>query len=136
MKDEISDYIKKCGIENNVSIFSDKPDIPRLLSISDIFVHSSLGEGCSNAILEAKAAGLRVVASNTGGTKEIVDSYDYLYEYKNDEDLKSKLVHALNLKKDKAIQEIIQNNSKEKFSVDSLLNSYNNILDIVTKRNN
>ena len=69
MEREIKNKIKELKLEQNISIYNNNPNIPELLSIADIMIHSSLGEGCSNAILEAKAAGLNVVASNTGGTK-------------------------------------------------------------------
>jgi glycosyltransferase involved in cell wall biosynthesis len=39
----------------------------------DVFVHSSLMEGMSNAVLEAMAVALPVVATAVGGTPEIVE---------------------------------------------------------------
>ncbi len=60
-------------------------------------IHSSLGEGCSNAILEANAAGLIFVASNTGGTHEFINEWDFLFEYKNSQDLNKKLNEAIEL---------------------------------------
>jgi glycosyltransferase involved in cell wall biosynthesis len=43
------------------------------LNSIDVFVSASLYEGCSNAILEAMAAGLPVVATKVGGNTEIVN---------------------------------------------------------------
>ncbi len=40
---------------------------------ADIFVLPSLNEGMSNSLLEAMASGLAIVATNTGGTEELVD---------------------------------------------------------------
>jgi len=47
-------------------------EIPELLGISDIFLLPSLSEGLPQSILEAMAAGLPVVATEAGGTVELV----------------------------------------------------------------
>src|SRR5262249_53332135 len=49
------------------------------MSESDVFLHASLGEGISNAVLEAMASGLPVVTSESGGMREAVtDGHDGL----------------------------------------------------------
>ena len=49
-----------------------RDDIPDLLQAMDVFVLGSLREGISNTILEAMASGLPVVASDTGGNRELI----------------------------------------------------------------
>ncbi|TFG61259.1 MAG: glycosyltransferase [Deltaproteobacteria bacterium] len=49
-----------------------RSDIPDFLRAADLFVHPSRQEGFSNAILEAMAAGLPVVACDVGGNPEAV----------------------------------------------------------------
>jgi glycosyltransferase involved in cell wall biosynthesis len=51
-----------------------RDDIAEQLRNMDIFVLGSLREGISNTILEAMAAGLPIVASDTGGNPELIES--------------------------------------------------------------
>lgn len=47
-------------------------DIPALLATNDVFVLMSLGEGRSNAVLEAMAAGLAVIVAAAPGMSELI----------------------------------------------------------------
>jgi len=49
-----------------------REDVLRLLSESDIFINPSYSEGLSISILEAGAVGLPVIATDVGGTKELI----------------------------------------------------------------
>jgi glycosyltransferase involved in cell wall biosynthesis len=47
-------------------------DVPERLADYDLFVVLGRNQGCPNALLEAMAAGLPVIANDSGGTREIV----------------------------------------------------------------
>lgn len=49
-----------------------RTDMPRLMSAADILVHAARQEPLGRVLLEAAAAGLAIVATNVGGTSEIV----------------------------------------------------------------
>lgn len=72
-RDRLEQLAVDCGIENKILFFGPRDDVASLLSLLDLFVLPSLGEGISNTILEAMAAALPVVATNVGGNPELVD---------------------------------------------------------------
>ncbi len=51
-----------------------RDDVADVLRLMDVFVLGSFREGISNTILEAMASGLPVVATDTGGNRELVES--------------------------------------------------------------
>ena len=67
--------VKKLNIESSVEFVGalDRKEMPWWYQKADVFVLPSLNEGMSNCLLEAMASGLAVVATDTGGTKELVD---------------------------------------------------------------
>lgn len=58
------------GLAARVVFLGLRSDIPQLLSAMDGYVMASHEEGFSNAILEAMAAGLPIVATDVGGNRE------------------------------------------------------------------
>jgi glycosyltransferase involved in cell wall biosynthesis len=60
------------GLERQVHFLGVRSDVPELLSACDVFVLASLWEGSPLAVLEARAAGLPVVATSVGGVPELV----------------------------------------------------------------
>lgn len=133
MKEELLVFIKEHNLENEITILGRITDVAKHLSRADIFIHSSKGEGCSNAILEAMFAGLPVVASNTGGTPEIVSAENgLLFEYQNAEQLElqiKKLIDDPVLRQDMGRQSA--KIAKEKFTEDAMIQNYYQILDRV-----
>ena len=60
------------GIEQSVHFLGGRNDVPQLLRQSDLFISSSNWEGFPTVILEAMAAQLPVVATDVGGSCELV----------------------------------------------------------------
>ncbi len=130
MLDEIKNTIIEYNLETKIQLIGNVVNVAEYLAVSDVFIHSSKGEGCSNAILEAMAAGLAIVASDTGGTSEIVSNkVGYLFEYKNSKSLLEKLLALM--KNSKEIQ-ILGSNARdcahEKFSSHTMMTNYEIIL--------
>ena len=69
---EIERICDDLNIRQSVRFLGVRPDVPALLALADVYVHPSLQEGYSNALLEAMAAGKAVVATAVGGNVEAV----------------------------------------------------------------
>ncbi len=63
---------RESGLSDSVIFTGLRRDIPDILAGMDLFVLASRWEGMPNVILEAMAAGRAVVASDTGGARELV----------------------------------------------------------------
>jgi glycosyltransferase involved in cell wall biosynthesis len=69
-----------------------------LISASDLVVHSSIKEGCPNAVCEAMALGKAVVGTDIPGNSEaLTRTYENfcLSQPKNSDDLAQKIIHVL-----------------------------------------
>jgi glycosyltransferase involved in cell wall biosynthesis len=62
---EIERRMRAMGLDDRVHLLGARPDVPALLGVMDVFVFPSLFEGLSLALVEAQAAGLRGVVSDT-----------------------------------------------------------------------
>lgn len=74
IKAELKGEVSRRGIENQVEFMGlvAQADLPKVYNQAKVFVLPSLNEGMSNTILEAMACGLPIIATNTGGTQELV----------------------------------------------------------------
>ena len=69
---QLEAMVGELAIGDHVRLLGERDDVPMILRALDIFVLSSIGEGISNAILEAMATGLPVIATRVGGNSELV----------------------------------------------------------------
>ena len=71
-RQRIEQTIRELGLEHRVTLTGQQPSAQPWYGIADIAVLSSLSEGSPNALLEAMATGVPVVATRVGGIPEIV----------------------------------------------------------------
>ena len=71
---ELEARVRDAGLANNVRFLGRRSDIPELLACCDLSVLPSEAEGFPNALLESMSAGLPVVATAVGGSKEIIEN--------------------------------------------------------------
>lgn len=104
-----------------------RDDVESLMNISTVSVLCSPGEGVSNSILESMALGVPVVATDTGGTPEIVEdkSSGYLVKYGDYQGVCEKVEYLLKnetcrVKMSKRCVDIVCN----KFSIQQMIEKF------------
>lgn len=73
LREEALAALREAGVADLAWLPGERDDVPELLRGLDLFVLPSMAEGISNAILEAMATGLPVVATAVGGTPDLVE---------------------------------------------------------------
>ena len=94
----LKEQVERLAIGANVHFLGMRQDVPRLLSVLDVFVLPSLSEGLSLALLEAMASGKPVVATRVGGNPELIDHgrTGFLVQSEDAKDLAANLLKLLN----------------------------------------
>lgn len=121
--------IQNLGLEGKVNLLGNSDRVADYLAASDVFILPSRLEGMSNAIMEAMATGLPVIANNVGGNPELVKSGStgILCEQNNDQDMANAI---LQLAKDKTLREKMgmaaRQRAEEVFSIASMMKAYEN----------
>jgi glycosyltransferase involved in cell wall biosynthesis len=72
LRPELEHLADELGIRPSLRFLGVRHDVPALLALADVYVHPSLQEGYSNALLEAMGAGKAVVATRVGGNGEAI----------------------------------------------------------------
>lgn len=72
LRRKIEKLIRQLKLEKQVILFGWRRDIPQILSATDVYLLTSLWEGLPISVLEALAAACPVIATDTGGVREII----------------------------------------------------------------
>jgi glycosyltransferase involved in cell wall biosynthesis len=72
LKTKLQSQARNLGIDQNIVFNGYQTNVLRYLRDADIFVLPSVHEGMSNALLEAMACRLPIVATDVGGNREVV----------------------------------------------------------------
>ncbi len=119
--------VSSLNLENKIKFLGFQEDIPKILSAMDGFICVSHSEGLSNAILEAMAMKLPIIATNVGGNPEILEEQKYgiLIEPKSQKDIYNSMTRLMD---DKGLRAKLSNACIEgvtnKYSKESMVNSY------------
>jgi len=72
MREELERFTREHDMADAVVFTGDRLDVPDVLALMDVCVLTSRNEGLSNAIIEAMACARPIVATDVGGTRELV----------------------------------------------------------------
>lgn len=72
--EQLKMYIKKNNLEQSVYFLGFRKDVPDILRSSDLFVFPSINEPFGRVVIEAMAANIPIIASNSGGIPEIIQN--------------------------------------------------------------
>ena len=125
---QIMETIASYGLTNRVFIRPFRKDIEVFYKAIDYFVMASTAETFGMVTIEAMTSGLPVIASNSGGSPEILEfgKCGYLFEPRNTDSLKEKLEEALS--KPDFPNAIDLQNSVEKYDYRKVCESVENAL--------
>ncbi|HPP86887.1 MAG TPA: glycosyltransferase [bacterium] len=120
-------------LTNKVLFTGAKQNVNEILQIADLFIMPSISEGLGIAIIEALAAGVPVIATNTGGIPEIVENNvnGILVEPQNSDALANAILkiltdgELLNFLKSNA-----QNSVCQKFDIREIIKIYQELYQI------
>lgn len=73
LAEELARQVAAAGRGERIRLLGSVDDVPGLLAETNVAVLSSASEGLSNAVIEYMAAGCAIVATNVGGTAELLD---------------------------------------------------------------
>jgi glycosyltransferase involved in cell wall biosynthesis len=127
VRDGLVAAIEEAPWRQKVCFLEQRRDVPELLSAMDIGVLASHEEGLSNALLEKLAAGLPVLVTDVGGNPEAIEDMPgcLLCRPRDPADLARGLIKIISgLPADGANRELRRLRIRKKFSVDTMIDSY------------
>ena len=97
LRSEIESLIDKLSLDECVVLLGNRKDIPQLLNNSKFFILSSKHEGLPTVVIEAMACGCFVIATDCGGTAEIMGDTGILVPPQDSQALAQAMQQALSL---------------------------------------
>lgn len=116
LRSQIESLIKELNLDKDITLLGRRSDIPELLSQADIFVLASKHEGLPTVVIEAMACECYVVATDCGGSAEILGDTGQLVPIEDSQALADALQNAIAL----SVEDRTQNNEKARARVEQL----------------
>jgi len=127
LREQAIDTLENAGLVDAAWLPGSRDDVPELMRSFDLFVLGSRREGISNTLLEAMASGLPVIATNTGGNIELVQSEETgaLVALEDPEALAEEILrYAQDTVLRKTSGELARRVAVEEYSLDTMIKTY------------
>ena len=72
LREQLASCAASSGVADKIRFLGHRADVERILPALDVYVQTSVSEGLPNTVLEAMASGVAVIATDVGGTDELV----------------------------------------------------------------
>lgn len=126
LEQELKQYTVQLGISEKVSFLGLRRDINQLMNIADTYVMSSHFEGLPLVIGEAMATENVIVATDCGGTREVIGDNGFLVPIRNSEALANAMLQSMDLTEEERL--ILGKKSREHilkyYSLDAVANKW------------
>jgi glycosyltransferase involved in cell wall biosynthesis len=130
LRPRYEEVARELNIKKDVYFLGKRTDVPSIISNLDLSVLSSTSEGLSNVILESMAAGKPVVATNVGGSQEMVKDgiTGYLVPPTDSGAIASAVIDLLqNPNKAQAMGAAGRKVVQEKFTIEAMVKKYEDL---------
>lgn len=132
-KSELENLAKRLNLTDKINFVGEKTkqEVLKLLRESDLFINPSYSEGMPTTVLEAGAIGLPVIATDVGGTREIIENNrtGILINPGKPNEIKQAIEFMINKKKEREEYAKNLNNSvKNKFTWEVIIGQWENLI--------
>lgn len=124
LRNRLEDLVKRHGIRDRVLFLGFIQDTPQAYGACDVIALPSDREGCPTTILEAMACGKPVVASDTGGVRELLNDVGITIKGNTVEDLFSALARLEDDKLRQTMGLAGRRLATDKFGIDIMIRRY------------
>ena len=137
MEKTVKKWVRDKDLQDKIKILGERKDVAGWLSEIDIFLLTSISEGLPNAIIEAQGFGVPVVSTDVGGVAEIIIDgvTGKLTKSEESESISKVILDIINNKEYENMIAPSRKNTREKFSLESMLDKtermYNEVISTI-----
>ena len=127
LEKEYGEIIEENGLKDNIKMLGMRKDINEILSITDIYLASSIREGLPVNIMEAMYKGSPIIATSNRGHRELVKNGENGFVVENKDEMIAKINQILD---NKDLAEKLGKNGRQKSELYKIENIFKKMIEI------